>query len=422
MSGGGTYRTLATANLLDEAGFEVHVLTAEKSAYPGFTGVDDELVHAIAEGVTVHRIPFTNPRLDQDIRTWPAERVADPTGWREERARRGHVGFPETDFGTWFEPAVRAADELQRRLGFDLVMVSANPHVVMAVGDHLHVAHGVPSVIDHRDAWRLNCYSGDEQHVSDPRVAELETQYFTHASQIWFVNPQIRAWHQALYPACADRMKVVENGYDAAFAPRPTLTPPPPDRPLVFSFIGSIGPQVPVAEFVEGWVTARAHSPELAAARAEIYGPLPSTDQARTRMFAQARSHGITHHGRVAKHEVAGVYEGSDALLLLLGGGRYVTSGKVYEYLASALPIVSVHDPDSGVSKVLEDYPLWVPCADLSPDAVADALARAGELARTASPALRERAHAFALGAERHAQLREPITSLLRLVEHREDS
>jgi len=87
----------------------------------------------------------------------------------------------------------------------------------------------------------------------------------------------------------------------------------------------------------------------------------------------------------VSKTRVSEVYAASDALLLVLGTGRYVTSGKVFEYLSTGLPIISVHDPGNAVSDVLTGYPLWFPAADLSPEGVAAALeagARAARLSR----------------------------------------
>ena len=51
-----------------------------------------------------------------------------------------------------------------------------------------------------------------------------------------------------------------------------------------------------------------------------------------------------------------------DALLLWLPGGRYVTSGKVFEYMATAKPVVSVHLPELAAVEVLRDYPLWASC------------------------------------------------------------
>lgn len=415
MSGGGTYRTLASANLLDEGGFEVHVLTSDRQGFLGLTAVDDSLVEAIRPGETVHRLPFHDDLRDHDIRHWPPARIADPKGWKDEAVQRREAGFPERTYGFWHGPLIERAEELQATHHFDMVMGSANPHVVMAPVDHLARRFGVPGVIDHRDAWRLNCYSGLEQHTHDPRVAELEAQYFASASQIWFVNRAILEWHQERYPAEGHKMRVVENGFDAAFAPEPATRNTDPDKPLTFSFVGSISPSIPLTEFIDAWLLARSSSAEIRNARADLYGPLAGAPQGRDSLLRDAEQFGIFHHGSVHKADVAGIYESSDALLLILGGGRFVTSGKVYEYLVSALPIVSVHDPANGAREVLQDYPLWFQAPDLSPSAIADALVAAAHAARNSSAETRALARKHGLANERHAQLRQPVQELLDL-------
>jgi glycosyltransferase involved in cell wall biosynthesis len=411
MAGGGTFRTLATANTLAKAGFDVTVLTTERRAFVGFTGVDESLEREIDPRIDVRRLRFEDAANEHDVRRWPKKRARAPKAWLKQHTAEGPE-FPEKRFGAWRDTLLAAAEEVYRERGVDLVIGSANPHVVLTVGDHLHQRHGVPYVIDHRDAWRLNCYLGTEVGVGAPEIAELETRFMQNAHEVWFVNEAILEWHRALYPQAADKMRVVENGFDRAWAPTPQLTEPDPERPLTFSYVGSVSSQVPVAEFVEGWVRARRISPDLANARARIYGPMAGNVRNRAELLHGARRYGIQHLGPVSKDRVAEVYETSDALLLILGGGRFVTSGKLYEYVASGLPIVSVHQPESGAAEVLRDYPLWFPAADLTVDGVAAALVAAAEGARRASRVDRERAVSFAASKERYAQLQPPIERL----------
>lgn len=420
MAAGGTFRTLAIANVLAETGFDVTVLTATRDAFPGFTGLDDALVERIDPRITVERIPFEGPAAKWDIRRWSKQRSESPAEWSRRQERLADEGFPERRFGAWHEPLVAAAERVHRRRAVDVVVGSTNPHVVMSAGFHLHERFGVPYVIDHRDAWRLNCYLGTEMWKDNPLVAELESGYMANAHQIWFVNDAIRRWHQDLYPFARDRMRVVENGFDEEFAPTPRYEPPPRDRPLTFSYVGSLSSRVPVEEFVEGWIDARRRSPLLADATAHLHGPshggLP-----RRHLLAAAEKYGVFHHGPLSKSDVASVYERADVLLLLLAGGRYVTSGKVYEYLSAALPIVSVHDPENGATEVLADYPLWTPNEDLTPERIGDALIAAAEGAYEADHAAREACHEVALRSERHVRLRPPIRELYEWVVSRQE-
>jgi hypothetical protein len=59
-----------------------------------------------------------------------------------------------------------------------------------------------------------------------------------------------------------------------------------------------------------------------------------------------------------------------------------VTSGKVFEYMANAKPIVSVHKPGIAAADVLTGYPLWFSGPRLDADTVAESLLSAAKAAR----------------------------------------
>jgi glycosyltransferase involved in cell wall biosynthesis len=405
---------MSTANVLVESGFDVTVLTAEVSAYAGLTAIDDTLDRGVDRRVRVRRIPFYDPLADQDIRSWPRARAIAPNEWREAYQQR--LEFPEAHFGQWKPTLLKAAQAIHRERPVDLVIGSANPHVDLSVGPYLHDRYGIPHVVDHRDSWRLDWYSGREAHVDNPRVAETETEIVRTAHEVWFVNEPIAAWHRAIYPEHATKIRVVPNGYDAKYAPEPVLVPPSPQQPLTFTYVGALSPVVPVVEFLEGWIMARETTPELGGAVARIYGPLRPNDRLTPQLLAGAADYGVQYFGAARKEDLAEIYRSSDVLMLLLAGGAYVTSGKVFEYAASALPIVSVHEPESDASRVLRGYPLWIRPDGLAADQVAEALVAAGRIARASGEQIRRDAAEFATSLERHAQLRIPIQELRHFV------
>ena len=94
-------------------------------------------------------------------------------------------------------------------------------------------------------------------------------------------------------------------------------------------------------------------------------------------------------------------------------GGRYVTSGKIFEYMATGLPIVSVHAPDIAAREVLRDYPLWFTADSLDVDRLAASFVAAGKAARDASPELRAAAREYGARFQRDAVL-QPLEHRLR--------
>lgn len=125
----------------------------------------------------------------------------------------------------------------------------------------------------------------------------------------------------------------------------------------------------------------------------------------------------VSYPGPVPKGEVAAFYDRVDATVLALGTGRYVTSGKVFEYLATGKPVVSVHDPANAASDVLRGYPLWAPSADLTPEGIAAAFGAAAGLARSTTPELHAEALAFAERYRREAQFAPRIAALREVVD-----
>ncbi|WP_427886612.1 glycosyltransferase [Kribbella sp. GL6] len=413
--GGGVYRALATANRFAALGWKVTVLTADRDTFFRFTGADLTLEERVDPSVEVVRVPFEWPILEADLRRWSKRRASNPKLWAKWRTKQDQIPFPESGYGPWRSVIEKAAERIHRAHKVDLTVATANPHVAFTAAYHLHKKFQVPYVMDYRDAWLLDVFTGDRLHEPNSRAARWEKKLVESAREVWFVNDPIKEWHEKLYPAQASKMHTVANGFDPDLVPDTQDRGAVTDRPLVFGYVGTVSPKVPLKEFVEGWQLAKEQSPELEGARAKIYGYLGYYAQPRADMLATinaAADAGVSYEGPVGKAEIAKAYDEFDAQLLMLGKGRYVTSGKVFEYLATGLPVVSVHDPENAASDVLRGHPLWFPVADVTPEAIAAALIEAAHAARTADEGIRAKAREFGASYRRDLQLDPRIESL----------
>lgn len=418
--GSGVYRAWATANAFARAGWRVTVLTVPREIFTMSTGIDASLEATIEPGIEIVRVPFDDPKFANDLRAWSAFRAHTPELWHGWQARSSVRAFPEPKYGGWRRPLARAAERIHRRDPVDLVIGTANPHVDFIPGHVLHRRHGVPYVMDYRDAWQLDVFSGDRLTPPDSRVDRWERELMKDAAAVWFVNEPIRAWHAGIHPDAADRFHVVANGYDEPFTggPRPRTA----GEGLVFGYVGTLTGAVPLAELVAGWALARERSPLVSRSTLQLWGHLNHTgipSEAVARQLDSFADNGIEYRGPVHKREIESVYNGFDALVLLLGTGRYVTSGKVYEYAASGLPIVSVHDPGNAASDVLRGSGHWHPTADLRPESIAAAVIDGAEQARDWSPDERRSARDWAVRYQRDAQLAPQISALAATVAER---
>lgn len=420
----GVYRALATVNAFHDAGWRVTVLTTTREAFEQYTGIDPSLEGLVRPGVEVRRLPFSWPAQDTDIRTYGALRVLLPPVWRRLRLWRDKATFPEAGYGPWRGPLVAAARQVHRDGPVDLVVATANPHVTFEAAHALYTDDRVPYVLDYRDAWALDVFSGRRLHGARGREARIESRVQRDAREMWFVNEPIRRWHAEQRPQLTGRMHVVANGWDPDVLDGAAA--PPPRRSgtgIRFGYLGTVTPKVPLDELLEGWRTARGSGLVPTGSTLSIAGylgyfatPRPEMQEA----IARAHDVGVRYVGPVAKADVSTFYAGLDVLVLALGRGRYVTSGKVFEYAATGRPVVSVHDPGNAASEVLRGHPLWYPVSGLDAAEVAGALGAAAAAAATRDAGAHEAALAFAEPLSRARQLEPRIAALRGALEQRE--
>ena len=403
----GVYRSRATANHLAAAGWDVTVLTPQREFFTRYIHSYDGSLEATVRGdVRVDRVRFPARPWETDLRRFSRFRGTFPQlaqqahRWAETRF------FPE-HYSPWIPRVVRRVERLHRLRPFDLVVATGNPFSSFAAAWALGRLLRIPYVVDYRDSWTLDLFRDAPAYSPEHPAWSWERRILGAAALSAFVNEPLREWHARCYPEASARMRVVENGWEPDLLGE--VAPPEPvgDRALRFGYLGTVTPHVPVAAFLEGWGKARAAG-NLDAATATFYGHLgffpASAAQLRERVKDDPELD-VSYGGPVEKADVARVYEGLDVLLLVLGGGRYVTSGKVYEYMATGRPIVSVHDRDSAANGPLRGYPLWFPARDLSPDAVADAVSRAAATARSLTGGQVAAAREYAAGFTRDARL-----------------
>jgi glycosyltransferase involved in cell wall biosynthesis len=414
------YRSLAAVNAFARAGFRVTVLTVTRDTYERLTGSDPESEREIDAAVEVVRIPFDPDRGETDIGRWSRLRVFSPLLWNFLRWQRYRLTFPENSYAVWYRPVVEAAERIHAADPIDLVIGTANPNVDFAPGDVLHRRHRVPYVMDYRDGWNLDVYTGRRFAGTRSRAARLEARMLASATEAWFVNAPIRDWHRREHPEIAERLHVVANGWDPNF-----LTPPPHLRAgrqegLVFGYLGTIYGPIPLRETLEGWREARRSSPLIARSRLVFRGRLghfAEPDAVAAALLEEFRDDGVSYEGPVSKTGVSEVYADVDVLLLIISRSPYVTSGKVYEYAATGLPIVSIHHPDTGATSVISGRPSWFPIAEVTPEAIAEALTTAGEHAIAMTDEDLREAQAWARPLARDAQFAPRIAALRSILE-----
>ncbi|MBI4940163.1 MAG: glycosyltransferase [Actinobacteria bacterium] len=412
------YRMRATANLFVDRGWDVTVVTIDRHAWDLEYGLDLSLLDLVDPRVRIVELPLRRADLDPDVRGYSWFRAKYPARWVRLRHRLDTIPFPEKVFGPWRRALERGTEAVVRDRPADLLLVSPAPYTTLAVARHVRRRTGTPYVVDFRDGWSVDVLGAGEAFGARTRRGRWERRVLTGAEAVCTVNEPIAEFYRQRYPELASRVHVARNGFDAdlgtdlAVARRPD-----PAAGLAFGYLGTVNlTPAHLSLVVDAWTAARAQDEVLARStltfRGHVGAGWAAGANGNAAVIARAGVHGVTYGGPVAKADVAATYGRWDALLLALAGGRFVTSGKVYEYMATGLPVLSAHEMPHAAQDVLEGYPLWVRPPGLTVEALRDGFVETARRALSASEEDRAAARDHAGRFERSLQL-DPVVAML---------
>lgn len=412
------YRMRATANLFVDRGWDVTVVTIDRHAWDLEYGLDLSLLDLVDPRVRIVELPLRRADLDPDVRAYSWFRAKHPTRWVRLRHRLDTIPFPEKVFGPWRRTLERGTEAVVRDRPADLLLVSPAPYTTLAVARHVRRRTGTPYVVDFRDGWSVDVLGEGEAFGPRTRRGRWERRVLAGAEAVCTVNEPIAAFYRERYPELASRVHVARNGFDAdlgtdlAVARRPD-----PAAGLAFGYLGTVNlTPAHLSLVVDAWAAAREQDEVLARStltfRGHVGAGWAAGANGNAAVIARAGVHGVTYGGPVAKADVAATYGRWDALLLALAGGRFVTSGKVYEYMATGLPVLSAHEMPHAAQDVLEGYPLWVRPPALTAEALRDGFVETARRVLSASEDDRAAARDHASRFERSLQL-DPVVAML---------
>ena len=265
----------------------------------------------------------------------------------------------------------------------DLLVASCVPYVNLAAAWKLWEEARVPYAVDFRDGWSIDVITGIEAFTKDSEMGRWEQKVLDSAVSLWVVNDPIADHYRARYPEFASRVEVVRNGYDADSSPGRAHSPDP-ESGLVFGYLGTVNFTPAHLETVlNAWRAAREREPLLANARFEVRGHIGNGAGREAQQALRAAQAGrggrrvLRRPRRQGRGRLASTPAGTRMVLILIGG-RFVTSGKVYEYMATGLPIVSAHVVEHDASNVLNGHPLWTGAVGIDEEGLAESFVEGG--------------------------------------------
>lgn len=338
----GIQRTLRFVQHLPALGWQPIVLTVNPRAYEK---TSTDLLGEVPPGTTVHRAFAldTARHLQFAGRYW---------GWMARPDR----------WISWKYAAIRDGLKLIEKFEPDVIWSTfpiATAHVIASV---LHQKTGIPWVADFRDP--MAHVAANVSFPADPRAwqsyLEVEADTVARAQHCVFAAPGAMRMYRNRYPAAADRMSVIENGYDEeSFS---ALMPDVQTTNIVHA-------ERPMLLLHSGIVYGIERDPtHLFAALAQLKktGKLTAAD---LRIRFRASVHEGLLQNLAANHGVLDFIElcpplpyrealaemvAVDALLVMQSSHcNDQIPAKVYEYLRARKPIVGLTDPVGDTAAVL---------------------------------------------------------------------
>ncbi len=338
--GGGVQRPLKLAQYLPSLGVETHVLAPDD---PRWMNRDAEL--RVPTQAWVHRARYLGPAGGR-----PAEQLRGKSGvartavYARLLARRLLV--PDESV-SWNLTAIPAAIKLVRQHEIDWIITTSPPGSVHLVGAAVQRATGARWLADLRDSVVAHPHRRSDNTATRAKErvrASVAGLVARRADAIMCVSESITEETLALHPR--GPVRTISNGSD--FDDFAGLEYHAGERMRIThagSFFGKRDPR----PFLEA----------LAGSQLDVVARFLGDFRASDRDWAEGLELGdrlelIPYAPRAAS---LALQRDSEALLLLIpeaeGRGRGVLSGKVFEYLAAARPILAVVPPDGAAAELI---------------------------------------------------------------------
>lgn len=333
----GIQRTLRFVQHLPAMGWQPLVLSTHPRAYEN-TGTD--LLAEVPAGTVVRRAFALDTARHLQVAGRYLGWMARPDRWI-----------------SWRFAAVREGLKMIDEFKPDAIWSTypiATAHVIASI---LQRKSGLPWIADFRDPMAQDDYPADLR--TRQMFRDIEADVAAHARCCVFTTPGAARIYQQRYPDAAQRMQVLENGYDeesfAATSPAPAPQARHPARPLVMLHSGIVYPSERDPTHLFQALGQLQRSGTLGANDLRIRFRASVHDALLQKL---AHAHGaqdfIELSPPIAYREALAEMMTVDALLVMQASNcNAQIPAKIYEYLRAGRPILALTDPAGDTADVL---------------------------------------------------------------------
>ena len=357
--GAGVQRWLKFVKYLPGFGWDPVVYTAENGEFPV---LDHSLEKDIPPGTTIIRKKIFEPYLfyKKFIGQKPEEKISagflsqsDKPPQKEKIARwiRGNLFIPDAR-KFWIRPSIRFLTKYLQENPVDVMVSTGPPHSMHLIGLGLKKKLNIPWITDFRDPW-TNIDFYDELQLTkraDKKHRRLEEKVLRSADAVVAVT---RSMQEEFAGKGAKNTFFIPNGYDPD-----DFTEQAPVNPKKFRivYIGSINPARNPEVL---WHVLKELTKDPAFAEELEILLIGKTDISVRKSLKEKDLEKYTVLQDYLPHEDIFRVEREAAVLLLLinrtSNAKGIITGKIFEYLTSGRPVLSIGPPDGEAARILEE-------------------------------------------------------------------
>jgi hypothetical protein len=359
-AGVGVLRAFSLAKYLPGNGVRVDVLTARNAAA---VGQDSGRLAELSAAVRVHRtwtldLPFSLRKAIKQVITRPTVTSSSNMegtaggGWKATLKRLiGNLLLPDPQVG-WLPFALPVARRLIRSRSIDAVLITVPPFSSVRLVTRLRRHFpALPIVLDFRDEWltttlRLVSFNSNDRARN---VAERAEREAVHAATLVVCVTEAAVTElQRRYPNLpAEHFACIPNGFDIPIQ-APVLHSIGPGSLVTLTYIGTIYNSTDPTPMVEAILAMPAALRQRL--RLRFIGHIEAE---RYRQVLERLGNQVEFLGFLPQAEALAHMETTDYLLLITHDPVNVAA-KLYDYIASGVPILAAVHPQGDVRKVLE--------------------------------------------------------------------
>lgn len=351
--GSGVQRWMYFAKYLKELGWEPIVLTVDekKAAYPV---LDQSLMDEVA-GIRVLKTTTRGPlRYYSSIQSGsptkglPQGEISTESYWGKLTAFiRGNFFIPDARKG-WVPFAVRAAQKLLNDERITHLITTGPPHSTHLAGLQLAKQYSLNWWVDYRDPWTTLFYNRQLYRTewAKKRDQFLEQSVLRKSNGIiTTVSGDLEDYLKSIVPQ--KPLVILPNGYDETLMQSLQVTKPSTVFHIVYTGLLTENQNYQVLLDVL-LPLSRKHSIRLSLAGSIS----PSILTKIKKSLPQVET---VFHGYLSHKAAIGLMKQGHLLLnfIFKGANTQMISGKLLEYLATAVPVLSIGDPNTAAGQFL---------------------------------------------------------------------